>query len=537
VGAPQGGSTSSHQYLSTGTFTVTVTVTNSAGLSASASNNVSVAAAAPAAALTVTPSGGLVPVSITADASASGTPPGTTVAGYTFNFGDGSAAVGPQAAATATHVFTIVGRFSVSVIVTDSARQSSSAAIAVTVTGVTMSQQVRSGVINGPPNNQLETDVNWADPVTGDGWQVGMVPGYGGAIVSFWSQIDAGVVKPSQTSLNTTTPAGLFHDLTNRNFVYRGSEDGPFNVQELAPVGTAFRRAYLASIPRTGKDANGFQHSVTTYIYPGDPGFLIQRYDLINPSTSAITLSSSDSIELAFIGGLQQVDTTWRPGNGKYGFVGGSAGTWPATETSGEPDYYYINPAAGSATQLGLLAVRKTSLTGLGLTNPKFLYMQNNHRLKIKTQGNLAAFPASTTFTFYLIQVLRRNLTASDGASIAADYLHPDSPAMISGSFSGFSYDEGAYQFTSANGFTLQFSPALVAPVTTRWIDVYKIAGWNGSLPIRVTVGSTALQPGVDYISLIDPASHVAYVKLMKPLVASPGGANQLAIGTVTISG
>jgi hypothetical protein len=108
---------------------------------------------------------------------------------------------------------------------------------------------------------------------------------------------------------------------------------------------------------------------------------------------------------------------------------------------------------------------------------------------------------------------------------------------MISGSFSGFSYDEGAYQFTSANGFTLQFSPALVAPVTTRWIDVYKIAGWNGSLPIRVTVGSTALQPGVDYISLIEPASHVAYVKLMKPLVASPGGANQLAIGTVTISG
>src|SRR5207302_9985412 len=52
--------------------------------------------------------------------------------------------------------------------------------------GLFLTTQVRSGIVNGPANNQLETDVNWQDPASGDGWQVGIVPGYGGANVSFW---------------------------------------------------------------------------------------------------------------------------------------------------------------------------------------------------------------------------------------------------------------------------------------------------------------------------------------------------------------
>ena len=206
-------------------------------------------------------------------------------------------------------------------------------------------------MVNGPPNNQQETDINWQDPATGNGWWVGEVPGYGGANVSFWGEADAGAAAPTQSSLNTTTPSGLLHDLTSRGFTtFTGSEDAPFTPVELAPVGTGFRRGYLSTVPRSGTDANGFQTRVQTYVYPGDPGFLVQRFDIVNPSANAISLSSSDSIEFALIGGLQQRDSTWQPGNGRYGSVGGVQSAWPASLRNADPDYAYINPAAGSST-------------------------------------------------------------------------------------------------------------------------------------------------------------------------------------------
>lgn len=73
------------------------------------------------------------PATITASASGSigGTSP---IASYTFDFGDGSAAVGPQPASSASHVYNAAGTYTVTATAVDAAGQSSSATTTVTVT-------------------------------------------------------------------------------------------------------------------------------------------------------------------------------------------------------------------------------------------------------------------------------------------------------------------------------------------------------------------------------------------------------------------
>jgi PKD repeat protein len=87
--------------------------------------------APPNAALSVTPSSGIAPLQVTADASASTA--NNPIASYTFDFGDGSTAVGPQGGATATHTYTTPGNYTVTVTVVDSTGLSSAATASVSV--------------------------------------------------------------------------------------------------------------------------------------------------------------------------------------------------------------------------------------------------------------------------------------------------------------------------------------------------------------------------------------------------------------------
>jgi parallel beta-helix repeat protein len=122
---PQAGATASHTYTSVGTYTVTVTVMDTAGLSSQATSTVTVTDNPPTASLRILSS----PKSptVTADASASTDTDGTPIASYTFDFGDGSPVVGPQAGATATHTFAAAGTYRVTLVVTDTAGLSTSA--------------------------------------------------------------------------------------------------------------------------------------------------------------------------------------------------------------------------------------------------------------------------------------------------------------------------------------------------------------------------------------------------------------------------
>ena len=130
VVGPQSGSTAGHTYTSTGGYTVTLVVTDSAGITSSATSNVTVVYP-PTAVLSASPSTGVAPIAVTADASGSSDAVG--IASYTFNFGDGSAVVGPQAGAQATHTYVTAGNYTLSVTVTDTAQASSIATAAIAV--------------------------------------------------------------------------------------------------------------------------------------------------------------------------------------------------------------------------------------------------------------------------------------------------------------------------------------------------------------------------------------------------------------------
>ena len=124
---PQPGATANHTYTRAGTYTIQVTVTDTAGLSSTATRSVTVTDAPPVASLSTNPSAIKPGQSLTASASGSTDTDGTPIASYTFNFGDGSAVVGPQTSPTATHVYTKTGDFTVTVTVKDTAGNSSTA--------------------------------------------------------------------------------------------------------------------------------------------------------------------------------------------------------------------------------------------------------------------------------------------------------------------------------------------------------------------------------------------------------------------------
>jgi parallel beta-helix repeat protein len=96
----------------------------------------------PTAQLSVTPTSGTAPLKVTADAS--GSTDAMPIATYTFDFGDGTV-VGPQAGATATHTYTLVGPHTVVVTVTDMAGISATATADVTVN-------------DAPPNAKLSVN-------------------------------------------------------------------------------------------------------------------------------------------------------------------------------------------------------------------------------------------------------------------------------------------------------------------------------------------------------------------------------------------
>jgi PKD repeat protein len=407
--------------------------------------------------------------------------------------------------------------------------------------GLTTSTQIQSGVTNGPPNDQTETDYTYIDG-SGNGWRVGTIPGYGGANLAMWYEVGGCTVGPTQSALDTTSPDDLAHDYTqstSNNFI--GSEDSPYTQVQLPPSIPSFRAGMQATVPSTGVDANGFTHTVTTYVYPGNPGFIVDRFDITNPSSSAILLSPTQPLQLWTISGLEQANSTWAAANGGYGTVGGSSFQGvPTSATAGAPNYFYLDPASGSGVSDGISAALATNLSSLGLANLQIEALVNGNRLKIGVFGDNSvagqdySFPAGTTITFYLLQTVTRNLTSAQAESIAADYLNPDTPTMTTGSFDGFSDEQGLYTFTGS-GNTVTFTPTFSSTVQERWLDVYAVDGYTSTSLPTVSIGGITLTEGTQYIAAVDTTNHVAYVKLMEPLVPGTPRAGQIQSGPITI--
>jgi PKD repeat protein len=125
------GATTTHTFTTAGVYNVLLTVTDTASGTASTSSPVTViAAATPTASFVVSPTAPTTATLVQFNAAASTAPAGTTIAGYAWNFGDGSTGTG----VTTSHTFTAAGVYNVVLAVTDSAGETATTSVAVTVT-------------------------------------------------------------------------------------------------------------------------------------------------------------------------------------------------------------------------------------------------------------------------------------------------------------------------------------------------------------------------------------------------------------------
>ncbi|HKT57719.1 MAG TPA: PKD domain-containing protein, partial [Microbacterium sp.] len=123
------GATPSHRYTAAGTYTATVTVTDSNGLTDTSSKTVTLTAPPNPTAAQATPS--CTNLTCSFDASGSTAPTGATITGYSWDFGDGSAA---GSGATPSHTYTVAGTYTATVTVTDTNGNTDTASKSVTVT-------------------------------------------------------------------------------------------------------------------------------------------------------------------------------------------------------------------------------------------------------------------------------------------------------------------------------------------------------------------------------------------------------------------
>jgi parallel beta-helix repeat protein len=226
----------------------------------------------PTAVLSVTPSSGTAPLAVTADASGSSDTDATPIASYRFDFGDGSAAVGPQAGATASHTYSQGGTFTVTVTVKDTAGLSSTATSQVTV------QQNLIG------NSGFETDTGgWNTSGSGTGVTLARVSGghSGGWAAKMTNNGTAGATCLLNDSPNwvATTASGTY---TGSIWVRADKSGAAFNLRFREYSGTTLVGTKSTQVTLTAS----WQLVSVTYT-PASPGSSNLDFNAYLPSASA----------------------------------------------------------------------------------------------------------------------------------------------------------------------------------------------------------------------------------------------------------
>jgi len=130
-GATATGSKATHAYATAGTYTVRLNVTDDEGKTAQCAKSLTIAKnAAPTASISLAAASAATGETIAFDASASSDVDGSVVS-YAWDFGDGATATGK----TASHAFTVAGKFAVTLSVVDDLGATGSTYAIVTVTG------------------------------------------------------------------------------------------------------------------------------------------------------------------------------------------------------------------------------------------------------------------------------------------------------------------------------------------------------------------------------------------------------------------
>jgi PKD repeat protein len=128
-GTTGSGRTASHAYTAAGTYTATLTVTDGFGQSSSTTHTITVVGP-PSASFTAGPNPAVAGSAVAFDAAGS-TDPGTTIASYSWNFGDGGTGTG----AATTHTFVAAGTYTVTLTVADNFGRMSTTTHTVSVVG------------------------------------------------------------------------------------------------------------------------------------------------------------------------------------------------------------------------------------------------------------------------------------------------------------------------------------------------------------------------------------------------------------------
>jgi len=431
-------------------------------------------------------------------------------------------------------------------------------------TGTQTANKSGNGYGSGTPGDITGTEYDYAyTDASGSGWAVGANPWYGGMPVSAQYQLDPmlNTTLPQRTSqtgnlhsLLTTQSGGTVHWEEAVGGVYQSSELLTFantgNFSELAPVNTPFR-AYLKCVGDM-RDSNGFSWQSTVCIYPGDPGLMVFRFDQTNNTGSTISPTESDIQLIASLVGDNGANPTgaWNPANAFYGTIGAAPTLgWPPAGAvqSGTLDYTGVTPdAAVSALSLGIGAAVSAYPTALGWPANGFVMNENGASATIPTRikfgfsygpGTAWNITAGQTNTYYVLRVLRRNLTSADMAAIAADWKYPGtSPTVTVGSFTQWNTDERAYEFAaSANALTATLDLSQTH-VTVRYKPIIKVSGWTGGAP-ALSWGGSALTSGVDYRYYNDTATSTLYLQLYFDIVTSGATTGQRNNAALSVQG
>ena len=231
-GSTGAGATVTHHYSSRGAYGVTVTVIDDSGAQAQISQTLSVTQRAPVASLVATSSGGAVPLTVAVDGSASSDADGTIVS-YHWDFGDGAVAT----SATASHVYTNPGSFTITLVVTDDKGATGTATTAIGVEAPNRSPVAVDDALDAARSGTLDVLGNDSDP-DGDSLRV---------IAS--SAPTSGTVVCSALGACTYTAATGFAG--DASFTYTVSD--PFGHHATATVAVAVS---LPSATRSGPSAH-----------------------------------------------------------------------------------------------------------------------------------------------------------------------------------------------------------------------------------------------------------------------------------------
>lgn len=382
--------------------------------------------------------------------------------------------------------------------------------------------------------NYTETDV-WYENASGNGTKWGFLPGYGGSGGVPWYDRQGGVDSIPQTSLATSKADSNFHIYSNVGGVFWASEDPTYTLTELSNAATRRLRAYYDS-GTSAADANGFTWRVRTCIWAGEPFLVMLRVDMTN--TAGVTTSATDSYEVTALSGLQQTlqggVIAWQFADGGSGIVGGSQTTplpTPGTPQNNEPDYLWIKPHSGSGVGRGVVATKKQTLSAfVGATTVVLNSQSNANRIKTYYQADRGTTTPAASRPWYEVLAYRAGLTDAEAGTIGADSKLPDASTIVSNGTPAtpfFDNDEFAYVMAASSN-SVTFTHTISGSITKRWICHYKLTGYTASTPPLVSLGGTQLSPITDYLAVVDTVAQVAYVKLLKGLVASGAGGTEL---------